>query len=226
MQVLRTVFFLLVLGNLLLFARGQGYLGATAADGEAERLAAQIEPGKLRIVGNGAPPARAAASPESAAPPPREECRALAGLERESADRLAVLLSGRDAQLQVTQRALDEPRSWWVHIPPLPNGAQAEKKAAELADLGVEDFYVVRTSGPNRHAISLGLYKSEESANARLKSLGRKNVKSARIQVREAAGDKSVVEVRGTPQQLAKALAELPPEFSGLSGADCAAARP
>ncbi|MEZ5615880.1 MAG: SPOR domain-containing protein [Rhodocyclaceae bacterium] len=225
MQVLRTVFFLLVLGNLLLFARGQGYLGATAADGEAERLAAQIEPGKLRIVGNGAPPAGAAASPE-VAPPAREACRALAGLERASADRLAVLLSGRDAQLQVTQRALDEPRSWWVHIPPLPNGALAEKKAAELAGLGVQDFYVVRTNGPNRHAISLGLYKSEESANARLKALGSKNVKSARIQVREAAGDKSVVEVRGTPQQLAKALAELPPEFSGLSDTDCAAARP
>lgn len=225
MQVLRTVFFLLVLGNLLLFARGQGYLGATAADGEAERLAAQIDPGKLRIVGNGAPPAGAAASPE-VAPPPREACRALAGLERESADRLAVLLSGRDAQLQVTQRALDEPRSWWVHIPPLPNGAQADKKATELASLGVQDFYVVRSSGPNQHAVSLGLYKSEESANARLKSLGKKNVKSARIQVREAAGDKSVVEVRGTPQQLAKALAELPPEFSGLSGTDCASARP
>ena len=113
-----------------------------------------------------------------------------------------------------------------MHIPPLPNSAQADKKAAELSRLGIKDFYVVREGGPNQYAISLGLYKSEESANNYLNALLKKGVKSARIQVREAPGDKSVVEIRGTPQQLVNALAELPPEFSGASRADCAAARP
>ena len=72
MQVLRTLFFLLVLGNLLLFAWGQGYFGAAGGSGEAERLAAQIEPGRLRIAGKGLPLPKAAE-------PPREACRALAG---------------------------------------------------------------------------------------------------------------------------------------------------
>ena len=219
MQVLRTVFFLLVLGNLLLFAWGQGYLGTTGGVGEAERLAAQIEPDKLHIAGKGIPK-------ENAEAPLREDCRALAGLEPEAAGRLAELLAGRDAQLKIGQRPLDEPKSWWVHIPPLPNSAQADKKAAELSRLGIKDFYVVREGGPNQYAISLGLYKSEESANNYLNALLKKSVKSARIQVREAPGDKSVVEIRGTPQQLVNALAELPPEFSGASRADCAAARP
>lgn len=218
MQVLRSVFFLLVLGNLLLFVWGQGYFG-TAGGGEAERLSAQIEPDKLRIAGKGTPPAKAAE-------PPREECRALAGLEREAAERFVSLLSARDAQLKVSQRALEEPRSWWVHIPPLPNGAQADKKAAELSKMGIKDFYVVREGGANQFAISLGLFKSEESAKEYLAVLQKKTVKSARIQAREAAGDKTVVELRGSVEQLARAQADLPSEFSGLSRAECLIAKP
>ena len=218
MQVLRTLFFLLVLGNLLLFVWGQGYFGTTGG-GEAERLSAQIEPDKLRIAGKGTPPAKAAE-------PSREECRALAGLEREAAERFVALLSERDAQLKVSQRALEEPRSWWVHIPPLPNSAQADKKAAELSKLGVKDFYVVREGGANQFAISLGLFKNEESAKEYLAVLQKKTVKSARIQAREAAGSKTVVELRGSAEQLARAQADLPAEFSGLSKADCLIARP
>jgi hypothetical protein len=218
MQVLRTVFYLLVLGNLLLFLWGQGYFGTTGG-GEAERLSAQIEPDRLRIAAKGTPPAKPAE-------PPREECRALAGLEHEAAGRLAALIGSRDKQLKVTQRALEEPKSWWVHIPPLPNSAQADKKAAELSKLGVKDFYVVRESGPNQFAISLGLYKSEEAAKDYLGILSKKNVKSARIHAREAAGDKSVVEMRGTAEQLSRALADLPAEFTGLPKADCATAKP
>jgi hypothetical protein len=220
MQVLRTVFFLLVLGNLLLFAWGQGYFGASGG-GEAERLSAQIDPAKLRIVGHGAPP------PAKATEPPREACRALTGLEREAAGKLAELLAGRDAQIKIEQRALEEPKSWWVHIPPLPNGAQADKKAAELSKLGIKDFYVVREGGANQYAISLGLFKSEEGAKDSLAVLQKKGVKSARILGRDAvAGDKSVIEVRGSADSLAKAFENLPPEFAAAQRADCAGAKP
>lgn len=218
MQVLRTLFFLLVLGNLLLFVWGQGYLGPTGGGSEGERLSAQIEPGRLRIAGQGAPPATAE--------PQREECRALAGLEHEAAGRLVQLLSGRDPEIRIDQHVSDESKSWWVNIPPQPNGAQADKKAAELSKLGVKDFYVVRESGPNQYAISLGLFKNESSAKDYLAALQKKNVKSARILFREEAGGKSVVEVRGGPDRLARALADLPAEFTAVQKAECAAAKP
>ncbi len=219
MQVLRTAFFLLVLGNLLLFAWGQGYLGKAGGGSEAERLSAQIDPGRVRIAGKGAPPTKTEE-------PLREACRALSGLEHEAAGRLVELLSGRDAQLKIEQRTQNEPTSWWLHIPPSPNSAQADKKAAELSNLGVKDFYVVRESGPNQYAISLGLYKSEESAKAYLDALKKKKVKSARIQVREAASDKVVVEIRGSAERLIKAMADLPPEFISVTKAECAVAKP
>lgn len=219
MQVLRTAFFLLVLGNLLLFAWGQGYFGKAGNAGEPERLTAQIDPGRLHIAGKDAPP-------ERKGEPPREACRALEGLEREAADKLVAWLAGQEAQFRIEQRPHMEPQSWWLHIPPSSNGAQAEKKAAELSRLGVKDFFVVRESGPNQYAISLGLYKSEASAKDYLEALQKKKVKSARIQVREAAGDRVAIEVRGNADRLARAMVDMPAEFSTYSKAECVTAKP
>jgi hypothetical protein len=212
MQVLRTTFFLLVLGNLLLFVWGQGYFGARSG-GEAERLTAQIEPDKLRIAGVGAPP--------KAVDPPREECRALSGVEPSAALTLVAMLGARDAQLKISQHPLEEPRAWWVHIPPLANSAQADKKAAELSKLRVRDFYVVRETGPNQYALSLGLFKSEESAKEYLDVLQKKGVKSARVLLREPVSDKVVVEVRGMSDKLNKALADLPAELHAPPPSAC-----
>lgn len=217
MQALRTGFYLLVLGNLLLFAWGQGYFGQKHS-GEAERLSAQIESDKLRVVGIGAPP--------KVNEPPREECRAIAGVEPEAAQRLVDLLAGRDPQLKVAQHPLEEPRSWWVHLPPQQSSAQADKKAAELSKLRIKDFYVVRESGPNQYALSLGLFKSEESAQEYLDALLKKGVKSARIQMREAPGDKAVVEVRGSAERLAKALLDLPADLNAPTPGACMPAKP
>jgi hypothetical protein len=217
MQVLRATVYLLVLGNLLLFAYGQNYFGQADGTGESERLTAQIDPEKIRIVGKGAAPK----SNEL----PAEACRALAGLPQELAQRLAELLPGRDAQLKVSQRAQLEPASWWVYIPPQPNKQQAEKKAAELKKFSIDEFFVVQERGPNQFAISLGLFKSEEGAKEYLGLLSGKGVRSARIQAREAVGDKVIVEARGLPERLDKAFADLPAEFAAAAAAECAVAK-
>lgn len=217
MQALRAIVFLLVFGNLLLFAFGQGYFGQAGGSGEAERLKSQIAPEKIRTVSRDAPP--------KLAEPPPEGCRALAGLPLERAQRLVELLRGRDAQIRVSQHAVQEPTSWWVIVPPQSNKQQADKKAAELKKIGIEDFFVVQESGPNQHAISLGLFKSEQGAKEYLDTLGKKGVRSARVQVRETAGDNAVVEVRGLPDKLARVLADLPAEFASASTAECAAGK-
>ncbi len=216
MKAIRATFFLLVLANLLLFAYGQGYFGR-AGSGEADRLASQLEPERIRIVGKGQAPAPVEA--------PREECRAFAGLAAEPAQQLVDLLRGRDGQLQLAQRPLEEPTSWWVHIPPQSNRQQADKKAVELKELGIQEFFVVQEDGPNRYAVSLGLYKSAQGAKDRLETLQRQGVRSARIEARETPGDKLVVEARGTAERLNKALAGLPVEFAAASAGVCAVAK-
>jgi len=216
MQVLRTVFFLTVLGNLLLFAYANGYL-SRSGDGEPDRLASQIEPGSIRIVSRGVAPV--------AGEPPAEGCRAFSGLTEAQAQALADLLRGRDPKLGVGMRPVEMPTSWWVYLPPQKNRREADKKAAELKKLGLEDFLVVQESGPNQFAVSLGLYKSEQGARERLAAVQGKGARSARIQVRESPTDKMLVEVRGPLERFARALADLPADLDAPTPADCGTAR-
>ena len=214
MQSLRVAFFLLLFGNLLLFAFGRGYFGLAGGGGEAERLGSQLEPDKIRVIGKGAQPGLAEASAEA--------CQALTGLSGDQAQRLLEWLRGRDGQLKASQRALEEATSWWVFIPPLSSKREAENKAAELKKLNLQEFFVVQDKGPNQNAISLGLFKNEQGAKDYLDTLTKKGLKSARIKAREVAGAKAVVEARGAPDKLARTLADLPAEFASAARAECA----
>ncbi len=215
MQALRTIFFLMVLGNLLLFAYANGYLSPPRGDGDAGRLAAQIEPQKVRVAGRGEAPAISEPLPDA--------CRALTGVTQATA--MLDLLRGRDAQLRLTQRPIVEPSSWWVFIPSQKTRRDADKKVSELKKIGLSEFFVVQESGANQFAISLGLYKSEQGARDRLDALNAKGVRSARIQVREAPTDRTLIEVRGPLDRITRALAELPAELGAVLATECAAGR-
>lgn len=229
---MRTIVFLLVLGNLLFFAWGQGYFGVSASP-DAGRPAQQIEPERLRIVGRGEPPAAPAPVVASAAPaaaPADAACLHWAGLSAADADRLAAAAREQAPDAQVERRPETAPaKSWWVYIPPLANKAEAERKSAELKKLEVKEFYVISDAGPNRLAISLGVFSSEAAARVYLDKLRAQGVKSAKAGAR--AGETSlVVEVRGGEAQLAAlrtALAERPPgDCPAPGGAEAASPPP
>jgi hypothetical protein len=217
MRVLRTTFFLLVLGNLLLFAYAKGYIYRTGGNGESDRLGSQLEPEKVRVVSRGIAPL--------ATEPPAEACRALAGLSREQAETVAGLVRGREGQLKVAQSAIVEPSSWWVFVPPHKTRQLAERKAAELKKLGLDEFSVVLESGRNQFAISLGLFKSGQGAQDRLEDLHKKGVRTARIQVRETATEKMLVEIRGPAEKVLEATTGLPADFAAVAVSECTAGK-
>lgn len=67
----------------------------------------------------------------------------------------------------------------WVYIPPQPDQDTAKSKAKQLAELGVDDYFVVNNGGKWQNAISLGVYSSKEAADRRLEELRNKGVRSA-----------------------------------------------
>lgn len=212
MRILRGIFFVLVVANLLLFAYGQGWFGQ-AGGGEPERLTSQLQPEKIRIVGKGEPPPAAQEAPT-------EACRAYAAMSREAAQRLTALVHERDALLRVEQHKVDEPATWWVFIPPMSNRQVAEKKAEELKKLGLKEFRVVLEEGENLHSISLGLFKNEQGAKTFLDTVQKKGVRSARMQAR-GASEKASLEIRGPGERVGKALQAMPSEFATLTASEC-----
>ena len=85
------------------------------------------------------------------------EPRTIYGRIVAEADRVGALMSKRFADFKLSRKVVPgESSGWWVYIPALPGKAEAEKKAGELRNLGVSDFFIVQ-EGVSRHAISLGI---------------------------------------------------------------------
>ena len=94
---------------------------------------------------------------------------------------------------RLAQRRIEETAGWWVYIAPQGNRQTAAKKALELKNIGIEDYFVVLEEGRWRWAISLGVFKSEEAANSRLAMLRAKGVRTALLGQRDTQVQKSAV---------------------------------
>ena len=125
--------------------------------------------------------AKEVVAPASKPPEVPQVCLAWEHLSAPDADRLAAMLAGKYADFKVSRRVIAaEGNGWWVFIPPLAAKADVDRKAGELKQLDVSDFFVVQ-DGPSRFAISLGVFSSEKGAQDRLADLKAKGVRSARV---------------------------------------------
>jgi hypothetical protein len=203
---LRLIFFVLVFANLVFYAWAQGHLGGNDAGLEPQRLARQLAPEKLRVVAAG----------EMAVKP---VCRLVSGLLPDQAEGLRARLAGEGFTVKVDAPAADA--SYWVHIPPLANAAAAERKTAELRKLGITDYEVRLDEGPARFAISLGLFSTEQAAVDFLQGLGKRGVKSARIEVREKAPQPATLTVSGPGGPLEKSLSAALASLPGAKAGAC-----
>lgn len=179
---MRIFFLLLLLANLGFFAYHH-YLGE--ADETAAQIALlQINPEKIsKVTASPVTPTRALAPPPaSPVPAACVEWGVFSGAEVARAEAAFAALALPDA---VTQRLVSDGNGYWVHMPPLKTKAEVDRKVGELKALGVNDFFVVQEAGPWRNAISLGLFKSEEAANAQLAVLRERGVRSAIVTRRE-----------------------------------------
>ena len=214
---MRALVFLLVLANVVLWAWNAGYLGQPG-NPEAARLAQQVKPEAVRIVGYGANPPPANGKAAKAPEPPEELCLVWERLAPADADGLAVALAEKFPGVRAERKTTGfEGGDWWVHVPPQPAKAEADRKAAELKQLGVSDYYVV-PEGANRFAISLGVFSAEKGAQERLAELRGKGVKTARVVRRNGKETLASLEVRGPwamKAEVEAAAAGILPERAG-----------
>ncbi|WP_374404434.1 SPOR domain-containing protein [Niveibacterium sp.] len=245
---MKTFFLYLLLGANALLALMNMTGFSAAPGGEPDRLSSQLHPEKLKIVGHGddspvvehavADVPAAASEPVAAASevaqatesapvearankPLPLSCVSWGGLSKAQAD--AIALRAKGLKFTAKEQTVTGSSSWWVHLPPQTDRAAAEKKGEELRTLGVNDYFIVKDPGANQNAISLGLYKSEESANRALEVLKTKGVRSARIEARDATSIK--LEVTGPADQLAGFSSDTSSRVPNAPRANCTPAR-
>jgi hypothetical protein len=95
--------------------------------------------------------------------------------------RAAAALSALQLGGKMSQRQIERDIGYWVYIPPLKNKAAVNRKIGELKKLGVREYFVVQTPGHWLNAISLGVFKTRDSAQNFLHVLEAKGVHSAKV---------------------------------------------
>ncbi len=216
---MRAFVFLLILANLLFYAFGAGYFGRPE-NPDAGRLDNQIAAERIRVVSRGEAPALKAPEPPPEAVAP--VCLRWNGLGKESAERLEKLLHERHPGYQLERETVTgEGKGWWVYIPPLASKSEADKKAAELRQQGISDYFILPEANPNRHAISLGIFSSERSGQERLAEVRSKGVKQARLSPRPGQESSISLQARGPLPEKDALLETISGDFPKLTAELC-----
>lgn len=216
---MRTVFFLLLFANLGFLA--WSYFGAGPTLSESQLVEQQLNPEAIRLLSAEQVAALAAARPK---PPPRPAvaaCLELGAFNPADVARVQQALDPLALGPRLSQRRAEEIASYWVFMPQQRDRQAANQKAAELRKLGVEDFFVVQEDPRHRFAISLGVFKTSEAAQARLAELRAKGVRTAKVGPRETPVHKIYFTVREVPDALAAKLNEVRQSFPGSELKTC-----
>jgi hypothetical protein len=204
---------------------------------QAEAAAkAATPPGGADTAANGADAASAAASAPATpakpvvaapapapAPAPAFACTEIGPFDTADARRFETRLAALDLgdrQSRQTVQAQDV-TSWLVHIPPQGSKEAAERKAAELRNLGVTNFYIMQGDSPLKYGISLGVFKTESGAQALLAQLGTQGVHTARIAPRGPQTVHYVYRVRGLDAATRKRIEGYAERYEGAAVKSC-----
>jgi hypothetical protein len=218
----RALFLVLLLANLALYAWSR----YGAPENTPAPISRQIAPDKLKVVApaNLPPPAAAVTKPAAGAPTAAatpSSCIEWGSFSIADAPRAEQALEPLGLGARLAQRRSEEAAAWWVFIPPQANRQLALRKAAELKQLGVEDYFVVQEEGSYRWALSLGVFRTEEAAQARLAALRGQGVRSARVGARDTVVPKVWLQVKGVDAPLQARLREIARQVDGSELKDC-----
>ena len=221
--MLKLVFLLLLAANAALFAWQRGVLEPLFPDGrEPARIAKQFNADSIQPLAASAVAATAAASvAPSATPAPNlaviehaPACIEAGNFDAADGKRFETLLAALALGDRMVKRTVQDVPRHMVYIPSQANKEGADHKAGELKRLGINDFYVIQDGSAMNFAISLGIFRTEEAAQAHLAALGQKGVRTAKIGLYGVASGKTAYQLRAmdaaTRARFDKIKAEFP----------------
>lgn len=204
---MRTLFFLLLLANLTLF----GFIKLDSmTGGEAVRLAQQVQPDKIKLL---TPQQVAALGPAKVAAL-ADVCAEWGPFSEAERVRAQSSIEPLDLGKLITQKKIEVIANYWLFLPPAATKAAADRRVDELKAQGVREASVV-DSGAQRLAISLGAFRTEEAAQARMNTLKGQGVTNIKVGQRTQSVQQTALVVRDPPAPTVVRLKELQGGFPG-----------
>lgn len=212
--MLRFLFVILLLSNALVFAYHRGHLDElVSTTREPARLQQQLNADAIQLV--------SAAQAQAASAPSFADCVELGTFTAGEARRLEPQLAALSPERELVRRELMEASSHMVLIPPQGGRAAADKRAAELRQAGITDFYVLQEASPHRWGISLGVFKNEEGARTHLAAVETQGVQNAQIVEHKMNLPQVAFQLRGDPPALHAAVDKWLVDFPKLEKRSC-----
>jgi len=215
---MRALFLLLVLANVAFYAWWR--YDAAAEPSPPPALARQIDPEKLKVIAPGDLPPPAPGR-KAAGTSPAAACLEWGSFTLADAPRAEQALEPLALGPRLAQRRAEELAAWWVFIPAQGSRQAALKKAAELKERGVEEFFIVQDEGEHRWALSLGVFRTEEAAQARLAALRAQGVRTARVGARETLVPRVWFQVKGADAGIQARLKDIARQAEGTELREC-----
>ncbi|QLI80659.1 SPOR domain-containing protein [Chitinibacter fontanus] len=245
---MKLIFALLLIANLLVF----GWFKLDAAPMKVELQSREKNASAVKVVtgklgASPEPTTAAEASPEpvaSSAPPSSSpamtsapkasptpsatvkvagHCVRWTGITGEQIDAAREKL--RTLGISATETSSGESSKVWVYMPPLDSLEAAKAKAAQLAEMGVTDYFVVNNGGRWQNAISLGIFSTREAGERHLAELQAKGVRSAVVRDRDDTLKQASFNAKNVSDQQLEKLNKLSLQFKGSVLRDLACAR-
>lgn len=226
--MLKFVFGALLVANLAMFVIERG----EPAGHEPARMKNQLHPDRIRLLPASASappaptpdaPASAAAATAPAAPAASATlaaaatagaCIELVSFTAAEAGRFEARMAELGLADRVSRREVPTPSSYMVMIPPQGSREAADAKTEELRRLGLTDTFIIQDNSPRRWGIALGTFRTDEAAQAHLAAMGRRGVRTARVEQLGTGPARIAVQLRGldaaAEAQVSRARAEFP----------------
>ena len=212
---MRLLALLLLLANVAFLAWARY---APTGSEEPQLMTQQIRPGAIRLLSAKEIAASAAHKTESQK---TLACTEWGAFNSGDLVRAHEALDGIAPAASIAERQVEEAAGFWVYVPPLPSRQAAVQKVAELKRLGVDEYFIVQEDAKLRFAVSLGIYRTEEAARAKLDLLRAKGVRTAVVGPRLSPVRKVFLQLRDLPEALQPKLIELRDEFPGTDMKNC-----
>lgn len=124
---------------------------------------------------------------------------------------------------QLSSRPIEYNSGYWVYLAPVKDKAALSNRIEQLKARGVNEYFVVSEAGEWLHAISLGVFKSEDSAQHYLATLKTMGVNSAKVGARASKLKATIFVFKQVDDALVDQLNTLQKEFpnSELKSVEC-----
>lgn len=239
--MLKFVFWALLALNALLIAYAQGYLGKLdSGEREPQRLKNQLAAERMVLLSpaearaavataaSAEPPAAPAPLPAEPAPAPAAAvdtiaCTQAGAFAASDARRFDTRIARLALGARATRASLpfQEVTSHLVYLPPNGGKEGADRRVAELKERGVANFFVMQGESPLKWAVSLGVFKTESSAQSLVAALGKQGVRGVRVLPRGPQGTRTTWQFRDLTPDERRQVAGIADDFAGVQMKSC-----